>query len=171
MRGFSLYKVPRSCRALYQGVGCTMFPTCIYVYIHKVCSHIPILPYFITYIKCGLVNRSVIMHQLCTIQWTLCHTPHPNPLSNPCHLTSYLPALSLSPPLPPPNAVGYQCVAFNREVTLEKKGQLPPVVKVDNKVSSACCNIAGHCCASGQCGYNLQWFVEAIYCGIVVDFA
>ena len=35
------------------------------------------------------------------------------------------------------NVVGYRCVAFNREVTLEKKGQLPPVAKVDSEVSSS----------------------------------
>ena len=39
---------PRSCRALYQGVGCTVVPTCVCVYIHRMCSYISILPYFVT---------------------------------------------------------------------------------------------------------------------------
>ena len=105
----------------------------------------------------SMISSPVIVHRLCITHWPLRHIPHPNPPSpTATHLTS--PHTHLHSPLPPPNAVGYQCVAFNREVTLEKKGQLPPVAKVDNKVSSVCCHITGHYCASGH--YNLQWFTE-----------
>ena len=75
----------------------------------------------------------------CNIPRVTPTTPHVGPTTAYVNYTS-CPHLLYSPST---NVVGYQCVAFSREVTLEKKGQLPPVIKVDNKVSSTplstCC--------------------------------
>ena len=66
-----------------------------------------------------------------------------------------------------PNVVGYRCVAFNREVTLEKKGQLPPVVKVDSEVSSSMLQLReASYWAAGQRDVTF-----VIHCSIVADYA